>query len=154
AQPARPGDEDAPAPLAPNGARAGSARPRKIIPLRQSPAPPIVPTQGAPGGSRLSGPDLLAQDAAFRQLLSARSDPLTGQPRRDPVGLALGVVARLMVGACAAAGVAMLLLGALPLPSRMTAPTKSEFAPQPPLAAPPATADANASRTAAMAPSP
>ncbi len=116
-------------PLAPKWVPA--ARPRKIIPLRLSAAPqtaagPIPALPGSPT-ARLSGPDLLAQDAVFRQLLSAKSDPATAQPMRDPVGLALGVVARLMVAACAAAAVTMLLVGALPLPSWPHVAAKSEM---------------------------
>jgi hypothetical protein len=116
-------------PLAPKWVPA--ARPRKVIPLRLSAAPQTAagPTPALPGGptARLSGPDLLAQDAVFRQLLSAKSDPATAQPMRDPVGLALGVVARLMVAACAAAAVTMLLVGALPLPSWPHVAAKSEM---------------------------
>jgi len=124
-QPARSAHDGAP--LAPKWARADGARPRKIIPLRLSPetADGPSPPGGPPG--RLSGPDLLAQDAAFRPLLSAKSDPMAAQPLSDPVGLALGVVARLMVAACAAAAVTMLLVGALPWPSWPHVAAKSEM---------------------------
>jgi hypothetical protein len=126
-QPARSAHDGAP--LAPKWARADGARPRKIIPLRLSPAPQTADGPTPPGSpaARLSGPELLAQDAAFRQLLSAKSDPVAAQPLRDPVGLALGVVARLMVAACAAAAVTMLLVGALPWPSWPHVAAKSEM---------------------------
>jgi len=125
AQPAHSARDGTPSPFAPKWA--GTARPRKIIPLRLSAAPQTA-TNSAPPGSpaaRVSGPDLLAQDAAFRQFLGAKSEPVAAQPLRDPVGLALGVVARLIVAACAAAAVTMLLVGALP--SWRSAAVKSEM---------------------------
>ena len=128
AQPARSAHDGAP--LAPKWARADGARPRKIIPLRLSAAQTAAEASSAlPGGpaARPSGPDLLAQDTVFRQLLSAKSAPVAAQPLSDPVGLALGVVARLMVAACAAAAVTMLLVGALPLPSWPHVAAKSEM---------------------------
>ncbi|HUI96356.1 MAG TPA: hypothetical protein VLX44_11425 [Xanthobacteraceae bacterium] len=128
AQPARSAHDGTPSRLVPKWARAGGARPRKIIPLRLSAAPQVAagPSSALPAAAaRVSGPDLLAQDAVFRQLLSAKSDPVAVQPVRDPVGLALGVVARLMVAACAAAALTMLLVGALPLPSWPSVAAKS-----------------------------
>jgi hypothetical protein len=67
------------------------------------------------------GPDLLAQDAVLKRLLeSAPADPHAPvQPMRDPVGAALGMVARLTVAASAAGGIAMLLFGVVPLPFRI-----------------------------------
>lgn len=162
AQPPHPATDAEPAP-APKWARSGTARPRKVIPLRPPPVPQltssiapsvkpsVTPSAASPSGSaaRVSGPDLLAQDAVFRQFLGATSGPVTGQPVQDPVGLALGMVARLIVAACAAAAVAMLLIGTFPLPSRVRAPVKSETAPLPA-----ATADtaAGAERTATLNP--
>ena len=41
--------------------------------------------------------------------------PLVARPTRDPVGFALGMVARLIVAGCAVAVAALLLLGVIPL---------------------------------------
>ncbi len=152
AQPSRPHVGE-PSPFAPKWAREGGVRPRKVIPLRQPSAPQIVPAPSAapPGGPevaaapRVSGPDLLAQDAVFKQLLGAAPDPQPPavQPVRDPVGLALGVIARLIVAGCAAAAIAMLLVGAIPLPWRLGAPATSKTAALPAAAAPAAAADVN-----------
>lgn len=137
AQPPRP-TTDAEQVSAPKWARSGTVRPRKVIPLRPPPEPQMTPSSARLGASaaRVSGPDLLAQDAAFRQFLSATSDPMPVQPLQDPVGLALGMVARLIVAACAAAAVAMLLIGVFPLPGRVGAPAKNEPAALPAAAVP------------------
>lgn len=132
-------------PFAPQWAH---ARPRKVVPLRIPSAPQLVPATPAPDAAsapatsatpapvtstsaapRLSGPELLARDEVLKRLLdSAPPDPqpLGVQPVRDPVGLALGMVARLMVAASAAAGVAMLLFGVVPLPFRVGPPPTVE----------------------------
>jgi len=112
------------------------ARPRKVVPLRIPSAPQLVPATQTAGTaaalsapaastsatSRISGPELLAQDEVLKRLLdSAPPDrtPPAVQPVRDPVGLALGMLARLIVAASAAAGIAMLLFGVVPLPFRI-----------------------------------
>jgi len=150
AAPARSAHDGTPSPFAPKWARTGSARPRKIIPLRPPAVPQLAAAPSPAGGpaGRVSGPDLLAQDAVFRQLLSAAPDPLAAQPVRDPVGLALGVIARLIVAACAAAAVTMLLVGALPLRSWLPVAAKSERV-APRGSAPPAE---NAAATTRMVP--
>ena len=47
----------------------------------------------------------------------------------DPVGLALGMVARLVVAGCGAAVVIMLLLGVIPSPLRLASVTTADVAP-------------------------
>lgn len=133
------------------------ARPRKVVPLRIPSAPQLVPAPdaahapstsatptpvtSASAAPRLSGPELLAQDEVLKRLLdSAPPDPQPPvvQPVRDPVGLALGMVARLMVAASAAAGVAMLLFGVVPLPFRVGPPPTVEATLAGAIAQPPA----------------
>ena len=103
-----------------------------MVPLRLSSASQLVswPSAGFPLAGpesaatvRVAAPDLLAQDALLKRVLAAASDsqPLSVQPLRDPVGLALGVVARLIVAGCAAAALAMLLIGAIPTSLRPAA---------------------------------
>ena len=127
-------------PFAPDWARAGGAPPRKVVPLRLPSAPQLVPPPLPPapagadlsGASRVSGPDLLAQDEVLKRLLeSAPPDPqpIAVQPVRDPVGLALGMVARLIVAASAVAGIAMLLFGIVPMPFRIAIPSALSAAP-------------------------
>jgi hypothetical protein len=137
---ARPVHDGEPSSLAPRWTADGAARPRKVVPLRIPSAPQLVPATSDPAASAASttpatsaaarmGPELLAQDAVLKRLLdSAPPDPQPPavQPMRDPVGLALGMVARLIVAASAAAGVAMLLFGVVPLPFRGVPPAVSE----------------------------
>jgi hypothetical protein len=129
-------DDAEPSPVAPHWAH-DHARPRKVVPLRIPSAPQLVPaahgeapaqavaaaSSRPPNTSTASrmGPELLAQDEVLKRLLeSAPADrrPPPVQPVRDPVGLALGMVARWIVAASAAAGIAMLLFGVVPLPFR------------------------------------
>jgi hypothetical protein len=141
AEDARPVHDGEPSSFAPRWTADGAARPRKVVPLRIPSAPQLVagtpdpaakPAPVAPAtsaASRISGPELLAQDVVLKRLLdSAPPDPQPPvvQPVRDPVGLALGMVARLIVAGSAAAGVAMLLFGVVPLPFRIGTPTMIE----------------------------
>ena len=115
-------------PFAPKWAREGSAL-RKVVALHLPAAPQLVPASApaedaAPPtarGPRLSGPELLAEDEVLKKLLekqAAESQPLAVKPVRDPVGLALGMVARLTVAGCGVAVVVLLLLGIIPSPLR------------------------------------
>jgi hypothetical protein len=139
------GHDGDPSPFAPKWARDGGMRPRKVVPLRIPSAPQLVPAVTAPSAPApsVSGPDLLAQDAVLKRLLeNAPPDPQPPavQPVRDPVGLALGMVARLIVAASAAAGIAMLLFGVVPLPFRTTPPAMVEATPAGAIAQPTAAA--------------
>jgi hypothetical protein len=130
-----------PSPYAPKWVRDGRASQRKVVPLHLPAAPQLVqgaaPVEAAaappaPRIPRPSGPELLAEDAVLKRLLARHSpdpQPAVVQPVRDPVGLALGMVARLIVAACAAAAVVMLLLGVIPLPYRLGALLGSDMAP-------------------------
>ena len=102
------------------------------MPLHLPTAPQLVPgaapsdDAAAPAarGPRPSGPELLAEDAVLKRLLQRHTpdpQPLNVKPVRDPVGLALGMVARLVVAGCGAAAVIMLLLGIIPSPLRLGA---------------------------------
>ncbi len=92
----------------PKGLRAVTTWRRRAV-LWRPPLAPIPPMFGSE----------LAQDAVLKGVLTAADpQPLPVQPLRDPVGLALGVVARLIVAGCAAAAVAMLLVGTMPAPFR------------------------------------
>jgi hypothetical protein len=103
--------------------------PPNVVPLRLPVAPDLVPAASdvAPAMSTAAPQpdiDLLIDEAAIRVLLQRRapdSPPLIVKPMRDPIGLALGMVARLTVAGCAAAVVAMLLTGIIPLPFRFAA---------------------------------
>lgn len=132
-------------PFAPKWARDGRAQ-RNIVPLHLPAAPQLVPgaspTDGAaataPRSARLSGPELLAEDAVLKRLLqkqTAEPQPPAVKPERDPVGLALGMVARLVVAGCGVAVVIMLLLGIIPSPLPLGPVTTSEVAPAAPVAA-------------------
>ncbi len=134
-----------------------SARPvtawaRRAVALR----PPLAPILGhsatlplAGPGSRMLVPELLAEDALLDPLLTtAHPQSLSVQPLRDPVGLALGVVARLIVAGCAAATVAMLLVGTMPAPFR-PAPARPAA---PPAAAGPAAKAVRADRALTVEP--
>lgn len=122
-------------PFAPKWARAQ----RKVVPLNLPAAPQLVPgaapEDAAPPparGPRPSGPELLAEDAVLKRLLQRHTpdpQPLNVKPVRDPVGLALGMVARLVVAGCGTAAVTMLLLGIIPSPLRLGPATESEATP-------------------------
>jgi hypothetical protein len=114
---------------------------RKVVPLHLPVAPQLVPAAAPPegdaapaprGGPRPSGPELLAEDAVLKRLLQRHTpdpQPLNVKPVRDPVGLALGMVARLVVAGCGAAAVIMLLLGIIPSPLRLGPSAESDVTP-------------------------
>ena len=110
------------------------------MPLHLPAAPQLVPGAAPPDdaaapaarGPRPSGPELLAEDAVLKRLLQRHTpdpQPLNVKPVRDPVGLALGMVARLVVAGCGAAAVVMLLLGIIPSPLRLGPAAESEVTP-------------------------
>ena len=123
-------------PFVPKWARDGRAH-RKIVPLHLPAAPQLVPSAlesaaaSAPRGQRPSGPELLAEDAVLKRLLQNASDPqpTAVKPVRDPVGIALGMVARLVVAGCGVAVVILLLLGIIPSPLRLAPAATSDVAP-------------------------
>jgi hypothetical protein len=148
-QPPHSAADGEPSPFAPKWARDPSAE-RKVVPLHLPAAPQLVPGAApsddaappAARGPRPSGPELLAEDAVLKRLLQRHTpdpQPLNVKPVRDPVGLALGMVARLVVAGCGAAAVIMLLLGIIPSPLRPGPAAESEATP---VAAVAATADA------------
>ena len=152
-----PGEAE-PAAYAVKRLRDSHAAPRRVLPLRLASAPQLVPVAApAPAkaaGRRPTGPELLAEDEVLKPLLQRHSPdpkPLPVKPARDPVGLALGVIARLIVAGCAVAVVALLLLGVVPLPFRLGAPVASET---PPAAAAPAYTVAAAQPVATPQPAP
>ena len=105
---------------------------RNVVPLRLPAAPALAPETPAetPDAILASGIEQLVNEAAMRQLLQCRapdSQPLVVKPIGDPVGLALGMMARLIVAGCAAAIVALLLTGIIPLPFRFAATDRSEI---------------------------
>src|SRR3984957_17536427 len=140
-----PGGADAvPSAYAPKWVRDAHAAPRKVVPLRLPAAPQLVPAD-APvpahaAARRPTGPELLAEDEVLKRLLARHSpdpQPLPVRPIRDRVGLALGMFARLIVAACAAALAALLCLGVVPLPFRPAASVAHEGgAPVAPVAPP------------------
>jgi hypothetical protein len=126
-----------PSPFAPKWARDGRAQ-RKVVALHLPAAPQLVPAESpvdgaaapAPRGARLSGPELLAEDAVLKRLLQNAPDPQPpAKPVGDPVGMALGMVARLVVAGCGAAAVIMLLLGIIPSPLRPAPAATSDVTP-------------------------
>ena len=137
--PPRVAAEGEPSSFAPKWVRDGLAQ-RKVVPLHLPAAPQIVPGAApvdgaatpAPRGPRLSGPELLAEDAVLKKLLQKHTsdpEPPAAKPVRDPVGLALGMVARLVVAGCGAAVVILLLLGIIPSPLRLGSFTTSDVTP-------------------------
>jgi hypothetical protein len=108
---------------------------RKVVPLHLPAAPQLLPDDAAAPvarGPRPSGPELLAEDAVLKRLLQRHTpdpQPLDVKPVRDPVGSALGMVARLVVAGCGAAAVIMLLLGIIPSPLRLWPSVDSEVTP-------------------------
>jgi hypothetical protein len=142
-----------PAAYAPKRLRNEEWTPRKVVPLRLPAAPQLVPADApAPAAApvrRPTGPELLAEDEVLKRLLARHSPdpaPLAVKPTRDPVGLALGMVARLIVFGCAVAVVALVVTGVIPLPARVAesnasepaAPAAPVAAAQPSVVAPPA----------------
>ncbi len=138
-QPLHSAADGEPSPFAPKRARDAHVQ-RKVVPLHLPAAPQLVPgatpTDDAAApvarGPRPSGPELLAEDAVLKRLLQRHTpdpQPLDVKPVRDPVGSALGMVARLVVAGCAAAAVIMLLLGIIPSPLRMWPAAESEVTP-------------------------
>ena len=134
ARPPSPGGAE-PAAHAPKWVRDSHAAPRRVIPLRLPGAPQLVPAAAplpAPakaGARRPTGPELLAEDEVLKRLLQRHSPdplPIAVKPARDPVGLALGMIARLIVAGCAVAVAALLLLGVVPLPFRLGTSVASE----------------------------
>jgi hypothetical protein len=132
------GAEGEPSPFAPKWSRDGRAQ-RKVVPLHLPAAPQLVPTASpadsvaatAPPRARPSGPELLAEDEVLKRLLQNASEPQSepAKPVRDPVGTALGLVARLVVGGCGFAAVIMLVLGIIPSPLRLLPAPASDVAP-------------------------
>ena len=123
-----PAAEGEPSPYAPKWVREGRANPGKVVPLRVPAAPQLVararPRTPHPPRIRLrADPSLLADDAVLKTAAAAplARSPAARRPGRRAIrsALALGMVARLMVAGCAAAAVAMLLLGVIPLPFRL-----------------------------------
>jgi hypothetical protein len=128
----QPADGADPSAYAPKGVRDSHAAPRRVVPLRLPAAPQLAaaPVPAKVTGRRPTGPELLAEDEVLKRLLQRHSpdpQPLPVRPARDPVGLALGMIARLIVAGCAAAVAALLLLGVVPLPFRLGAPVASEM---------------------------
>jgi hypothetical protein len=129
-----------PSPFAPKRARDGRPQ-EKIVSLQLPAAPQLVPTASAGDGAaapaqrgqRPSGPELLAEDAVFKRLLQNAPDPQPPavKPERDAVGLALGMVARIVVAGCGVAAVILLLLGIIPSPLRPAPSATSDAAPSP-----------------------
>jgi len=128
------------APGGSDGASPGaSQRPvRKVVPLRMPVVPQLAPLDAPapapaqPASRRPTGPELLAEDEVLKRLLQRDAgdpQPLVARPTRDPVGFALGMVARLIVAGCAAAVAGLLLLGIIPLPFRLAPPVSNETAP-------------------------
>jgi hypothetical protein len=131
-------------PFVPKWVRDGLAQ-RKVVPLHLPAAPQIVPSAASADGAatpaargpRPTGPELLAEDAVLKKLLQKQTpdpQPSAVKPVRDPVGLALGMVARLVVAGCGAAVVALLLLGIIPSPVRFGPVTASDVTPVAPVA--------------------
>jgi hypothetical protein len=105
------------------------------MPLRVTSPPPTSGAPAAPpvaASARPLGFELPAGEGAAVKRLLQRSSLDAGlpavQPIRDPVGLALGMIARLVVAGSAAAAITLLLLGIVPLPFRLGAPPATEGA--------------------------
>jgi hypothetical protein len=130
-----PASEDEPSPYAPKWVREGHANPGKVVALRLTAAPQLSPAPGEPPAASFPrNLDLPDDDAVLRRLMQRHSpdpQPVAVQAADDPVGVALGMVARLMVAGCAAAAVAMLLIGVIPFPVSLGTVVPSETAPIP-----------------------
>ncbi len=135
-----PGAAAEPSRFAPKRVRDGNGAARKVVSLRLPAAPQLVPVDSSAAARRPTGPELLAEDEVLKRLLQRHPDakPLAVKPTRDPVGIALGMVARLIVAGCAAAGVVLLLAGVVPLPfqlgARIAGETATSAAPVAPVA--------------------
>ena len=147
--------EGEPSPYAPKWVREGHANPGKVVALRSSAAPQLSPAPGAPPPASFPrNLDLPDDDAVLRRLMQRHSpdpQPAAVQAAADPVGVALGMVARLMVAGCAAAAVAMLLIGVIPFPVSLGTTVPSESAAPAPTKALPSTDAAASERTAKAA---
>jgi hypothetical protein len=130
-----PATEGEPSPYAPKWVREGHANPGKVVALRVTAAPQLSPAPGEPPAASFPrNLDLPDDDAVLRRLMQRHSpdpQPAAVQAAGDPVGVALGMVARLMVAGCAAAAVAMLLIGVIPFPVSLGTVVPSEIAPVP-----------------------
>jgi hypothetical protein len=130
-----PASEDEPSPYAPKWVREGHANPGKVVALRLTAAPQLSPAPGEPPAASFPrNLDLPDDDAVLRRLMQRHSpdpQPVAVQAAGDPVGVALGMVARLMVAGCAAAAVAMLLIGVIPFPVSLGTVVPSETVPIP-----------------------
>ena len=141
--------------FAPKRARDGGTR-RRVFPQRLPFAPQILPAHpAAPPAAmltsvRASETDLPADDVVLKRALAAGpiSQLVPLPPLRDPLGHALGIVARLIVASCAAAAVAMLLIGTIPRSAKLAAPAID------PDATPPTDPVAQAPRVAVVQPTP
>ena len=144
--------EGEPSPYAPKWVREGHAHPGKVVTLRLATAPHLTLAPGTPpAASSPRNLDLPDDDVVLRRLMQRHSpdpQPAAVQAARDPVGLALGMVARLMVAGCAAAAVAMLLIGVIPFPVSLGTVVPSEIAAPAPKKALPSTDAANSERGA------
>jgi hypothetical protein len=105
---------------APRWIRNGMPRPRKVVPIR-------IPDPTFPSSAAVARPRPLMSFEGEpgrpmqRQLLDPQAD--VAAPSEDRLGLALGMIARLIVAGCAAAAVALMLIGAIPMPFKAAAPT-------------------------------
>jgi hypothetical protein len=124
--------EEEPSPYAPKWVREGHANPGKVVALRLTAAPQLSPAPGEPPAASFPrNLDLPDDDAVLRRLMQRHSpdpQPAAVQAAGDPVGLALGMVARLMVAGCAAAAIAMLLIGVIPFPVSLGTVVPGEIA--------------------------
>jgi hypothetical protein len=127
-----PATEGEPSPYAPKWVREGHANPGKVVALRLTAAPQLSPAPGEPPAASFPrNLDLPDDDAVLRRLMQRHSpdpQPAAVQAAGDPVGVALGMVARLMVAGCAAAAVAMLLIGVIPFPVSLGTVVPGEIA--------------------------
>jgi hypothetical protein len=129
-QPPRPARDGEPSPFAPKWAREGRHRPRTVVSLHQPMPMLAAPFQigPSPAAARPLPIEPSADETAIKRLLPRHpfeSQLVPMEPLRDPLGLALGMIARLMVAGSAAAAVAMLLIGAIPMPFRPAPATTS-----------------------------
>jgi hypothetical protein len=108
-------DHDEVTQYAPKWAREPRSRLRQVAAGRLAAE---LPGDTALGPARPCDLDAVDRDATLTKLLQSPSlDPaaIPEAPARDSVGLALGMIARLMVAGSAAAGVGLLLVGGIPL---------------------------------------
>src|SRR4030088_3193830 len=147
-----PDAEREPSPYAPKWVREGHAHPGKVVTLGLPAAPPLPLAPGAPpAASSPRNLDLPDDDVVVPRLMQRHSpdpQPAAVQAAGDPVGLALGMVARLMVAGAAAAAVAMLLIGVIPFPVSLGTVVPSETAAPAPKKALPSTDAASSERGA------